>query len=204
MYDFIDNWRSSELFKKQLNLNLTEISHESRYPFHWNEFIPFIKEINPSSILDVGCGCGVYYKLCKLHFPNIKYTGVDYSEEAISLAKETWKYDNFFTMDYKDLTKVYLENFDLLYLGGLLPVLPNADEALEYIISLDPKHVLISKITFTESSSFYSTYKAYDVTTYDFKHNKQNFLDLCSKNNYHARMWGSVENCQNAYLLKKE
>ena len=197
--NFIDSWKNLEIFQDQLELNLKEISHEYNYPEHWHEFLKLVQRNSPKTVLDIGCGSGVYCKLCELHFPNIKYTGIDYSEEAIKLAKETWKYDDFFTMNYKDLTREYIKNFDLLHMGALLDILPNGDEALEYILSLDPKSVLISRIRFTNNDSYSCTGIAYNkITTYEFHHNKREFLDLFIEYNYHVYKNG------NSFYLKKE
>lgn len=208
MKSLIDNWKNPILCKEQLDLNLREISHHVRYPEHWIDFIQLINTFKPTSILDIGCGCGVYYKLCVTHFPNINYTGIDYAEEAISLAKETWKYDNFFTMDYKDLTQEGVESFDLLHMGALLDVLPNGDEALEDIMSLKPKAILIGRMKLTKGNSYCKVYKAYDkIETYAFYHNEQNFLDLCSKNNYsihHNKAAFNLQPYGNNLCLKKE
>lgn len=199
MNNAINSWKNEIVFQKQLNLNLQELSSKTLYPSHWNAFISFIKYINPITILDVGCGCGAFYKLCSVEFNNLTYTGVDYSEEAIELAKKYWGYTGFFVKDYLSLTKEYVSNFDVLHLGALLDVLPNGDEALDFLLTLSSKNVLIGRVKLTENPSYYETYTAYgEITTYAYYHNRQNFLDTCNKHGY------NVFNIENNFYLKKK
>ena len=84
-------------------------------------------------------------------------------------------------------------------MGALLDVLDNGDEALEYILSLSPKNILIGRMKITDKNSYYTTYKAYDeITTCAYYHSKNNFLHLCEKYDY------SIHNINdNFYLIKK-
>jgi 2-polyprenyl-3-methyl-5-hydroxy-6-metoxy-1,4-benzoquinol methylase len=195
-----DSWKNNDvLFYRQLEYNLKEIASVESYPNHWHVFINLIDKFNPSDILDIGCGCGIYYELCKRHFPEIIYTGMDYSEEAIELAKKTWAEDHFFVKDYKDLTTVDIKDYDLVHVGAMFDVLPNGDEALEFILSLKPRALLIGRIKLTDRDSYYDTYTAYDtITTCGFYHNKNNFLDLCSRYGYNV-----YQTLDNFYLRKK-
>ena len=85
-------------------------------------------------------------------------------------------------LDYKQLTNSYLSNFDLIHMGALLDVLDNGDEALEYILSLSPKNILVGRMKITNEESYYTTYKAYDeITTCAYYHSKNNFLLLVTK-----------------------
>jgi hypothetical protein len=124
---------------------------------------------------------------------------MDYSQEAINLAIKYWSYNGFIVKDYLFLTKEFISDFDLIHLGALLDVLPNGDEALEFILSLKPRNVLIGRMKLTNESSFYETYTAYDeIKTYAYYHNRSNFIELCEKYGYEIM---NIEN--NFYLTKK-
>jgi trans-aconitate methyltransferase len=199
MSNVINSWKNNLVFQKQLKFNLNELISVNNYPQHWIDFIRFIKEIKPKNILDIGCGCGAYYELCKIQFSNIEYTGIDYSKEAIQLAIKNWNYNNFFVKDYQDLNKEYIDKFDLIHLGAVLDVLPNGDEALEFILSLSAKNIIIGRMKVSEKPSYYETYTAYDeIITYSYSHNLNNFIDLCSKYDY------DIYNSNNNYLLVKK
>jgi trans-aconitate methyltransferase len=180
----IDSWKNKDIFNKQLILNIKELDN---YPDHWKDFIQLISPIknNITSILDIGCGCGTFYELCKRHFSNFKYTGVDYSDEAIQLAKKYWKYNNFFQYDFWSLTPEYISLFDLIHCGALFDVLPNGDIALEKLLSFKPNKILIGRINITNKDSFFTEYLAYDsIQTYQYYHNINKLNDLFIKYNY--------------------
>ena len=194
----IENWKNENVFKKQLELNKRELSSSSSYPPHWNAAINFIAKLKPKTLLDVGCGCGSFYELCKIELPNIKYIGVDYSEEAINLAKQSWGYNEFYVKDYNDLDSEFIKSFDLIHLGALLDVLPNGDEALRFILSLNPKSVLIGRMRLTDKESYFEKYSAYDeIETFAYYHNYKHFLNLCDSNNY------EIIRVDNNFLLNK-
>lgn len=192
-----DSWKNSSVFNRQLELNLKEISSKSKYPSHWIDFIDLVNKVSPKSMLDVGCGCGTFYKLCDIEFNNIKYVGIDYSQEAIHLAINQWKYNNFYVMDYKQLTEEYISDFELLHLGGMLGVLQNADDALDFLFSLRPKNMIIGRMKTTNKPSYYKTYSAYgEITTFEYYHNTEVFRDMCDKHGYKS------ENINDSFLVR--
>ena len=193
-----ENWKYSNVFEKQLVLNLKELN--GNYPPHWNSFIILLKNNNPSSMLDVGCGCGAIYELCKRELPHLEYYGIDYSENAIELAKKTWSKDCFSVKDCVTLSEDYVSKYNLIHMGALLDILPNGDEVLEQILSISPNNVLIARMKLTDKESYYDTYVAYDeITTCEYYHNKTTFLKLCEKYGYDI---SNIEN--NFYLTKRK
>jgi trans-aconitate methyltransferase len=210
-----DAWKNKDIFKKQLELNLRELgnsdSSTQNYPAHWYSFINLIDEFSPESILDVGCGAGSYFKLCARHFKNIKYTGVDYSEGAIQIAKDTWPEGEFLVKDFWDLTKEFVKNYDVIFAGALLGVMPDADKALDFLLNLDAKNIFISRVELTNSDNYYREYKAYDeLPTCEFFHNIDEFNDVIQSHNYSIHVCGreinnSKENFpSNFYLIKSQ
>lgn len=182
--NYKDNWKNKLVFEQQLQLNLSQISSPTNYPEHWDVFLAYIKEINPKSILDIGCGAGIFYKLLQNYNPTIKYTGIDYSREAIQIAIQQWGVECFLEKDLWDLNKDWISQFDLLYLGALLDVLPNGDEALEFILSLKPQHILIGRMDIEENNSI-SEYEAYNlIKTYKYKHSWGVVKNIINQHNY--------------------
>ena len=47
-----------------------------------------LPEINPDSILDIGCGGGMMISLLSEKFPNAKIAGIDISETSVNFARE--------------------------------------------------------------------------------------------------------------------
>lgn len=186
-YTHIESWKNKSVFEKQLSLNLTQISDKKNYPLHWNTFLRLFDDMKVKSILDVGCGAGIYYELLRQNFPEIKYTGIDYSEDAIEIAKSQWKYDDFSVMDIMDLTKDFVKKFSVLHLGAILDVLPNANEVLDFILSLNANMIIISRIEFSSDfgQDVVNEYTAYDeITTYRFRHAYNKFNAIVEFRNY--------------------
>ena len=184
--EYINSWKSKEVFKKQLELNRREL--DNNYPPHWYSFIKLINILNIKGnfkLLDIGCGVGVYSELCTRHLENIYYTGIDYSEDAISIAINSWsKKSTFITKDINDIDHEFISKYDLLHMGALLDVLPNADDILDFILKFSIKYIIISRIEVADIENCY-TYKAYDeITTYKYIHSKDNLLKTIYNNNY--------------------
>ena len=187
----IESWKNKDVFNKQLELNKTELDR-GYYPEHWNNTIDLIKEINPTTMLDVGCGVGSFYVVINREFKNISYDGVDYSTEAVDIAKLNWCKTCFSELNYLSLDNEYVSNYDLLYSDALLDVLPNGDEALEHFLSTKAKNILLSRVRLTNKESYHDEYYAYDVIkTYAYYHNSDNFHRLCNEYGYDVKQRGS-------------
>ena len=69
--------------------------HESHKIQH-QDFVRYIKTRNNlETVLEVGCGTGVYPIKLKELFANIKYTGTDISETAIKQCKKNSSFEFF-------------------------------------------------------------------------------------------------------------
>jgi len=186
MTNYEDSWRNEEVFKQQLQLNLKELNEN--YPDHWNSFLSFIcdlKEQHPTSLLDIGCGCGALAEVLHKYESSINYMGIDYAQEAIKIASEQWPHSIFVEGNYKDLTKEDIVNFDIINSCSLHNVLQNGDEAMEYLLQLNPKILILGKILTTNNPSYFTTDNAYSlITTYKYFHNLDNLYKIFSKYNY--------------------
>lgn len=186
MNNINDQWKiSKEIFYDQINLNLKELSSEAHYPEHWKDFLIIVNKINIKSILDIGCGCGAYFALLQKYCVDIKYTGIDYSSDAINIAITQWNYTNFFVKDIWDLDKSFISNYDAIHASALFDVMDNGDDALDFILGLRPKIFIISRIAFTTKKSYHDKYLAYNkLQTCKYYHNYDNFKNICNQYNY--------------------
>ncbi len=186
-------WKENNIFEKQLEFNTEQLSSVNNYALHWRQSVELIIALTElrkkplENMLDIGCGCGAFYEVCNRHLPLLDYSGVDYSDSAINLAKKTWNGGNFFVKDVKELTKDDVEKYDLIYTSALFDVMPDGDEALEHLLKLSAKNIILSRMKVTEKESYYEEYEAYGITTCAFYHNKSNFSELCNKYNYEIK-----------------
>jgi trans-aconitate methyltransferase len=189
----IDSWKNKKVFEKQLATNRLEL--DGNPPPHWKELnlaLEFLlTKHDHLSLLDVGCGVGVYKELCNRISPNIKYVGMDYSEDAVTIAKEEFG-DHFYCGNYKDLTKEDAQKFDILHAGALLDMLPDGDDALDFLLGLGFKYVLIGRVAAHQGEpSKVVEYGVYnEITTYKFTHNFENLSLIGAKHSYNLTLGG--------------
>lgn len=111
-----------------------------RSTLHEN-FIDYFKRKTAKTVLEIGCGTGIYPIKHKELFLNVKYVGIDISESAISYCKDTSKFDficgDFLKMDLN-------EKFDLVYSHGLIDHVYDIDLFFSKLINVCKKHAYIS------------------------------------------------------------
>ena len=201
---YIDSWKnSSTVFQKQLDLNL-QYFKSGLYPPHWLSFISLMKITNSitpvRTILDIGCGCGAGFELCRREFPGIIYTGFDYSSHAIALARKWWKQDCFHVKNLWNLTVADL-SYDMVYCDALFNVLPNGDEALKFFVSdLHPVRAILNRVDSTQQESSYRIYDAYnEISTYGYVHNLEQLWQILR-----GGTWNYLVTRQdNTFLIRK-
>ena len=195
-YEKINGWKSEVAFIQQLNLNTKQF--KEGYPPHWYDFINLVKSSGAKSILDIGCGCGFYYNLCLNNIPDLSYKGIDYAEEAIKVARESFSLGDFDVMDVWDINDDYIRDFDVIHLGALLDVLPNGDDLLKFILSLNAPKIILGRVKLTNECSFYKEYTVYQsVETYEYHHNSDTFFNMISDCGY------SINRSGDTFLLIK-
>lgn len=114
---------------KTRNEQIQEFYHTYPYPFAGNyrgffqrHIFPHVRALNPTSILDAGCGTGnITADIARL-FPNAKVIGVDFAANAIAIANERFSHIPNLTFRCSDLLHpLDLEApVDLIYCQGVL------------------------------------------------------------------------------------
>ena len=198
----MNSW-NKKVFEQQLSLNLKELGEA--YPPHWSTFLKFIlsQNLKKAKLLDVGCGAGVYYKLCSDNFPLLKYKGIDFSQDAISMAKAQWDSDVFEVKNYKDLKPEDGKEYDILLISALLDNLEDADEAFRFILSLDFPFVIASRLRITDEASHRTEYDAYRGRYTAFHHNYNNLQRDIEAANYNIED-SNMSPTSMCVLLKKK
>ena len=115
--------------------------HNSNYLVHQN-FIEYIKEkTDVKTVLEIGCGTGIYPIQMKNLFAEMKYTGVDISQISIDYCKENSPHKficgDFIKMDFR-------EKFDLVYSHAVVDHVYDIDEFISKIIRSTKKYAYIN------------------------------------------------------------
>lgn len=119
----------------------TEI-HELNYLLHKN-FKQFLKSKNNNikTVLEVGCGAGIYPIKNKEFFSGISFTGIDISKTAIEHCKK----NSSFEFLLGDILKMNLtEKYDLVFSHAVVDHVYDIDGFITKLVSLCKKFAYIS------------------------------------------------------------
>ena len=109
----------------------------------WKKSLEVIKPLliqNPK-ILDLGCGNGRYYKFLIENLSEFKYTGVDFSEELIKLAKESLvhKVHEFIPDEIDKFIENTKSKYDLISIIATLHHIPSAKKREQLLAEASSK-----------------------------------------------------------------
>ena len=106
-----------------------------------------LEALNPTSILDLGCGPGNSTKVLKDKFSSAKVVGADNSEEMLSKARELYPDLEFIHLDANGDLQEISEQFDIVFSNACIQWLPNHRELLPKLMKLlKPKGTLAVQI----------------------------------------------------------
>jgi 2-polyprenyl-3-methyl-5-hydroxy-6-metoxy-1,4-benzoquinol methylase len=97
----------------------------------------FLKALGKKSarVLDIGCGPGNISRYLLNRNPDLKITGIDYSDEMIKLASANIPEGNFMVMDCREISGFSIP-FDGIVCGFVVPYLTVA-EMTRFVVMLD-------------------------------------------------------------------
>ena len=116
--------------------------HEKNYLLHEN-FKQFLKERknNIKTVLEVGCGAGIYPIKNKELLPGMSYTGIDISKTAIEYCKK----NSSFEFICGDILKMELPNkFDFVFSHAVIDHVYDIDGFIKKLVSLCRKYAYIN------------------------------------------------------------
>ncbi len=96
-YSVISNFSHlcTHTWKNDTLMEVKNFYIQNPYPYVGNhnsvferDYYEYIKKLNPKKILDAGCGTGVFSEAFSRLFPTSVIDAVDFSSEAITLAKK--------------------------------------------------------------------------------------------------------------------
>ena len=177
-----DAWKSQDIPPQQRALVQTELQamYSGKPPLVFQVLAdclqPYVRPY--STILEIGCASGYYYEVLEyLLGKRLVYTGVDYSESLISLAKRYYSSPNFHVADGANLP-FDDEQFHLAISSGLLLHVPEYREHVRETARVAQHYVVAHRTPISKQAptQYFRKY-AYGVETVELRFNEKVILE---------------------------
>lgn len=137
---------------------------------------------NNFSVLEVGCSSGFYSEVFEIAGLNVHYTGCDYSDAFIELARKKYPAQTF---DVEDATALRYDNetFDVVISGCCLLHIPDYEAAVCETARVARNYAIFHRtpVVFGQGNVYYRK-QAYGVETLEIHFNESQFLELLASN----------------------
>jgi len=151
-------------------------------------------------VLEVGCSSGYYSEVLAIANLYVDYTGCDYSERFIQLARNTYPELQF---DIDDAIKLgYSDNmFDIVISGCCLLHIADYKMAVAETVRVAARYVIFHRTPVViDKPDKYFTKMAYGVETLEIHFNEADFLRLLANNGLELlETYSLSENCRDEF-----
>ena len=183
-----DSWRNDSLPQRQRKL-VDQQLHQYRRGEKIDVFDVFVDILsslsdiqNGATLLEVGCSSGFYSEVIDISGLPIAYSGCDYSEAFIDLAKAKYPSIDFAVEDATDLN--YSDNsFDIVLSGCCLLHIPEYAKGIEETARVARSYAIFHRtpVVWGQPEQRYRK-QAYGVETVEIHFNESDFLALLNFN----------------------
>ena len=173
--------RQRELVEQQLNL-FRSGSQIDVFDVFVQALRGLPKPKDKLSLLEVGCSSGYYSEVLKIAGLPITYSGCDYSEAFIKMAKELYPSLNFSIEDATDLQHTD-RSFDIVVSGCCLLHIPEYAKAVQETARVTRSYAIFHRtpVVWGKPEQWYRK-QAYGIDSVDIHFNEPDFLALLDKN----------------------
>ncbi len=131
-----------------------------------------------ASVLEIGCSSGYYADVLKIAGVNVSYTGCDYSDAFVALAREIYPGLRF---EVQDATALHYadESFDVVISGCCLLHIPEYETAVAETARVAREYAIFHRtpVVIGEPTKYFRK-RAYGVETVEIHFNEPAFLAL--------------------------
>lgn len=175
-------WKNQDIPHKQRVLVQTELQamYSGKPPLVFQVLADCLRPyVRPhSTILEVGCASGYYYEVLEyLLTKRIVYTGVDYSEPLISMAKRYYVSPQFQVADGANLP-FHDEQFHIAISSCILLHVPDYQKHIRETVRVAQQYVVVHRTPICKHTptQLFKKY-AYGVETMELRFNEKEFLE---------------------------
>lgn len=139
------------------------------------------ESVQSMSVLEVGCSSGYYSDVFEIAGLDVRYTGCDYSEAFVELARQKYPAIRF---DVEDATALKYgdDTFDIVISGCCLLHIPEYEAALAETARVARHYVIFHRtpVLLGQPTTYYRK-QAYGVETIEIHFNETQFLELLAR-----------------------
>jgi SAM-dependent methyltransferase len=185
----VNAWKSPEIVGQQRNLvhqELTKI-YQGDVVMPFRSLSTVLNRVMNShdNILEIGCSSGYYYEVLSYLIPKrFSYTGVDYSEAMIELAKNLYPETPFYCASGDNLPLASTQ-FDLTISGCILLHCPNYIDHIKETVRVTKRCIVLSRTPISRKQpTRYFRKKAYGVETVELIFNEREIVETMAKHGF--------------------
>ena len=200
-----DAWRNPSIPAQQLALTDAELKrwHNGEPIAPFDALAKCMESIEAGAVLEVGCGVGHNGDVIDAAgFFAHTYTGVDYSEEFIRVAKERRGWFDFRVMDAL-LLEYQDKQFDCVISGCILLHIVNWKRALAETARVARRFVVLHRTPITQGATEYYFKKAYGVQCTELIFNEAELLAEMARHGFSERGRFEVAANNITYLMER-
>lgn len=183
-----NSWQDSALPKRQRKL-VDQQLQQYRSGAHIDVFDVFVNSLRAlpklapgASLLEIGCSSGFYSEVIEISGLQVQYSGCDYSDAFIRLAKEKYPSVDF---TVEDATALHYadRSFDIVVSGCCLLHIPEYAKGVEETARIARLYTIFHRtpVVWGQPEQWYRK-QAYGIETVEIHFNEPEFLALLARN----------------------
>jgi len=182
-----NSWKDPSIPAEQLNIVVEELEmlRSGDPPSVYTvaaEALNTIPGTNTLSLLDVGCASGYYYEVIStLAKKKFEYTGADYSQSMLNLARKRYPDTKFKRLDIRhiDLSD---KSYDVVFTGAVIVHVKEWKDAVRELARITKSYLVLHRTPITNGKSCKTEEKSYAGVPILFNtFNKDELMDLLSE-----------------------
>jgi len=182
-----DAWKDASIAQNQRCLVEAEISATLRGapPRVFTALVETLEPLTNSRdlILEIGCASGYLAEVLEYLLPrHIQYTGIDYSEAMISMAREYYPEKNFLVADAAAIP-LASNAFDVTVSSCVLLHMSDPEMAVREAIRLSRRYIVAHRTPICRNVPTYTSKKfGYGVEMFEHTFNENEFISMLERN----------------------
>ena len=147
--------------------------------------IKILCQLKQKSLIDVGCGDGIYTNEIKKKFPRLKISAYDPAAKAIALAKKLYPKINFFVGNVLDKKLSQKEHYDTAVIRGVLHHLDQPKLAIKNTANMAKNIIIIDPNGNNPLLKLIEKRSKYHIEHEEKSYSIREFKNFCKKANCH-------------------